>query len=53
MKYLVFFPPHKDHLGVGLSVFSYAGQVFFGVQGDDSVLPDPEIIAEEFGNAPE
>ncbi|XP_067052664.1 putative diacyglycerol O-acyltransferase MT1809 [Acropora muricata] len=51
MKYLVFFPPHKDHLGVGLSVFSYAGQAFFGVQGDDSVLPDPEIIAEEFGNA--
>ena len=51
MKYMIFFPPHKDHIGVGLSVFSYSGQVFLGVQGDVSVLPDPEIVAEEFGNA--
>ena len=51
MKYMIFFPPHKDHIGIGLSTFSYAGQVIVGVQSDVSVLPDPEVVVEEFGNA--
>lgn len=38
-------------MGVGLSVFTYAGQVVIGVQGDVAVLPDPGIVVEEFGNA--
>ena len=51
LKYATFFPPHKENLGVSLSLFTYAGQVIIGVQGDVSVLPDPEIVVEEFGNA--
>ena len=51
LKYATFFPPHKDNMGVGLSVFTYAGQVVIGVQGDLAVLPDPGIVVEEFGNA--
>ena len=51
MKYVMFFTPHKGSMGVTLSIFSYAGKVILGVQGDVSVLPDPEIIVEEFGNA--
>ncbi|XP_068675173.1 putative diacyglycerol O-acyltransferase MT1809 [Montipora foliosa] len=51
MKYVMFFPPHKDNVGVILSILSYAGKVIVGVHGDAAVLPDPEIIVEEFGNA--
>lgn len=51
VKYMVFWPPQKDNIGVGLSIYSYAGQVIVGVQGDVSVLSDPEIVVEEFGNA--
>ncbi|XP_029199396.2 wax ester synthase/diacylglycerol acyltransferase 8-like [Acropora millepora] len=51
MKYMIFFPPLKEHLGFGLSIFSYAGRIIVGVQSDVSVLPDPEMVLEEFGNA--
>ena len=51
MKSMMFFPPHKDNVGVLLSILSYAGQVIVGVHGDAAVLPDPEIIIKEFGNA--
>lgn len=51
LKYLMFFPPHNHNIGVAMSVFSYAGQVIIGVHSDSAVLPDPEIIVEEFGNA--
>ena len=51
IKYMTFWPPQKDNIGVGLSIFSYAGKVIVGVQGDATVLSDPEIITEEFGNA--
>ena len=51
MKYLMFFPPNKDNVGVSLAIFSYAGKIVVGVQSDIAVLPDPEIVVEEFGNA--
>ena len=51
IKYTVFWPPQKDSIGVGLSIYSYAEQVIIGVQGDVSVLSDPELIVEEFGSA--
>ncbi|XP_022784393.1 uncharacterized protein LOC111324979 [Stylophora pistillata] len=51
IKYTTFWPPQKDNIGVGLSIYTYAGRVIIGVQGDVSVLPDPQIITEEFGNA--
>ena len=51
IKYSVFWPPQKDSVGVGVSIYSYAEQVIIGVQGDVSVLSDPELIVEEFGNA--
>lgn len=51
VKYMIFWPPQRDNIGVGLSIYSYAGQVIVGVQSDVAVLPDPEIITEEFGNA--
>lgn len=51
IKYMTFWPPQRDNIGVGLSIFTYAGKVIVGVQGDATVLSDPEIITEEFGNA--
>ncbi|XP_068682028.1 putative diacyglycerol O-acyltransferase MT1468 [Montipora foliosa] len=51
VKLITFWPPQRDNIGVGLSIFTYAGKVIFGVQGDVSVLPDPELIVEEFRNA--
>ncbi|XP_068675168.1 putative diacyglycerol O-acyltransferase Rv1760 [Montipora foliosa] len=51
MKYLMFFPPNKGNIGVSLAIFSYAGHVVVGVQSDVTVLPDPEIVVEEFKNA--
>lgn len=51
VKYMIFWPPQRNNIGLGLSIFTYAGQVIVGVQSDVTVLPDPEIITEEFGNA--
>lgn len=51
VKYMAFWPPQRHNIAVGLSIYSYAGQVIVGVQSDASLLPDPEIIIEEFGNA--
>ena len=51
IKYMTFWSPQRDNIGVGLSIFTYAGKVIVGVQGDATVLSDPEIITEEFGNA--
>lgn len=51
VKYLIFWPPQRDNIGLGLSLFTYAGQVIVGVQSDVALLSDPEIITEEFANA--
>lgn len=51
VKYLVFWSPQKENLGVSLSIITYTGKVFVGVQGDTAVLSDPEVLIEEFGKA--
>lgn len=51
LKYSSFWPPAKDNVGVVLSVYTCAGQVIVEVKGDVSVLSNPGLIAEEFGNA--
>lgn len=51
VKYKIFWPPQRDNIGLGLSIYTYAGQVIVGVQSDVSLLSDPEIIIEEYGNA--
>ena len=51
IKYMAFWPPQRHNIAVGFSIYTYAGQVLVGVQSDASLLPDPEIIIEEFGTA--
>ena len=41
---LVFWVPQTGEIGLGLSIFSYAGEVRVGVSTDERIAPDPETI---------
>lgn len=43
--------PQSGPIGLGLSIFSYAGQVFVGVSADANCLPDPQALADRFAEA--
>jgi diacylglycerol O-acyltransferase / wax synthase len=40
--------PQSGSIGMGLSIFSYAGEVSVGVLTDEGLVPDPEGIVEGF-----
>lgn len=42
---LLFWVPQSGHLGVGVSLLSYAGAVRVGVSADAGLVPDPERLA--------
>jgi WS/DGAT/MGAT family acyltransferase len=44
----MFWVPCAGHLGLGISLLSYAGHVWLGVQADASLVPAPEHIVEGF-----
>lgn len=48
LKKLVFWVPAPANLGMGVSIFSYAGHVILGVATDDCLVPDPEAIIAGF-----
>jgi hypothetical protein len=41
---LLFWVPQAGKMGLGLSIFSYAGQVTVGVLADAKLIPDPEVL---------
>jgi WS/DGAT/MGAT family acyltransferase len=43
---IMFWVPQSGRLGMGISIFSYAGSVSVGVMTDYGLVPDPESIAE-------
>ncbi len=45
---VVFWPPQTGHIGIGVSLFSYAGRVSVGVSSDIALIPDPETLIEDF-----
>ena len=45
---VMFWVPQSGHLGLGISILSYAGGVMLGVATDEGLVPDPERIVEEF-----
>lgn len=47
----LFWVPQTGHIGVGVSVISYAGQVQFGVQADRSILDSPRPLLQDCLNA--
>ena len=42
---IMFWVPQSGHLGLGVSIFSYAGAVNVGVMTDYNLVPDPEQLA--------
>jgi len=40
--------PTSGDIGIGISIFSYAGQVFVGLAADAGLLPDPELVVAAF-----
>jgi diacylglycerol O-acyltransferase / wax synthase len=45
---LMFWVPQSGRLGLGVSILSYAGQVFLGVATDRGLVPDPDVIIDGF-----
>jgi WS/DGAT/MGAT family acyltransferase len=44
----MFWVPQAGHLGIGVSIFSYAGTVLLGVATDQALIPDPATIIAGF-----
>ncbi len=44
----MFWVPQSGRLGIGVSIFSYAGEVLVGVAVDADLIPNPERIIEGF-----
>ncbi|CAH1794769.1 unnamed protein product [Owenia fusiformis] len=45
---LIFWPPQKANVGLGISILSYAGEVRMGLIADKAVIADPGPIPELF-----
>ncbi|NOK38448.1 wax ester/triacylglycerol synthase family O-acyltransferase [Corallococcus exercitus] len=45
---LTFWVPQAGHVGLGISLFSYAGQVTVGVASDAARVPDPGALVSAF-----
>jgi len=48
LESLMFWVPQSGHLGLGVSILSYAGQVWMGVITDEGLVPDPDAIIAAF-----
>ena len=48
IKKFYFWVPQSGMVGLGVSIFSYAGDVFLGIASDKGLIPDPEQILLEF-----
>jgi hypothetical protein len=45
---MMFWVPQSARLGMGISIYSYNGQVTVGVITDEGLVPNPECITERF-----
>jgi len=45
---VMFWVPQSGRLGLGISLLSYAGEVLVGIATDAGLIPDPEMIVEDF-----
>lgn len=48
IRTLMFWVPTPAHLGLGVSIISYAGQVNVGINTDARLIPDPDEITAAF-----
>lgn len=47
LRRLTFFVPQSAGLGMGISIFTYAGQIEMGVIADSGLVPEPTAIARD------
>jgi hypothetical protein len=48
LKQVMFWVPCSGRLGIGVSIFSYAGSLWVGIATDASLVPDPQKIVGGF-----
>ncbi len=48
LRGLVFWVPQRDLIGIGVSIFSFAGNLRVGVIADTALLPDPGALVTAF-----
>ncbi len=48
LENLVFWPPQAGAIGIGVSLFSYAGRVSVGVSSDVDIIAEPERLVAAF-----
>ncbi|MDM8518157.1 alpha/beta fold hydrolase, partial [Desulfobacterales bacterium HSG16] len=48
IKNIMFWVPCTGHIGMGISIISYAGKVTLGIASDENLVSDPQIILEYF-----
>ena len=48
LKQVIFWVPCSGHLGMGVSIFSYVGNLWLGIATDASLVPDPQVIIDGF-----
>jgi hypothetical protein len=48
---MYFWAPQSGSMGIGVSVLTYAGQVYVGMIADRSLVPEPQQVVDLF--APE
>ena len=48
LESIMFWVPQSGHLGLGVSILSYNGQVWMGTATDAGLVPDPDAIIDAF-----
>jgi WS/DGAT/MGAT family acyltransferase len=48
LERMIFWVPQPAGWGLGLSIFSYNGEILLGVAGDAGLVPEPEAVAAAF-----
>lgn len=48
LKEMMFWVPQNGNIGLGISILSYNGKVFFGLICDRRIVPDPQSIIAQF-----
>jgi len=48
VREIFFWVPQSGRVGLGISIFSYAGHVRLGLASDTGLVPDPELIVQGF-----
>ncbi len=48
MKEMMFWVPQSGNIGLGISILSYNGKVFFGLISDHRLVPEPSKIISRF-----